>query len=191
MKYTRSLFGLAMLLGLIVVVASNIPESTYAQMNMSAPSAAATNGFNSASAQQQQFIANLSGSKNVPPINTPATGVAKFTVSADGKSLSYIVSVRNINSVIGSHIHFGDATIKDGPKVLYLFGNPSMTGPPTGKVNGILSKGNSTASDLKGPLAGKELSNLVNLIKSGNAYVNVHTIQNPKGEIRGQITTGS
>ena len=152
MKYTRSLFGLAMLLGLIVVVASNIPESTYAQMNMSAPSAAATNGFNSASAQEQQFIANLSGSKNVPPINTPATGVAKFTVSADGKSLSYIVSVRNINSVIGSHIHFGDATIKDGPKVLYLFGNPSMTGPPTGKVNGILSKGNSTASDLKGPL---------------------------------------
>src|SRR5215831_8239822 len=39
MKYTRSLFGLAMLLGLTVVVALNIPESTYAQMNMSAPPA--------------------------------------------------------------------------------------------------------------------------------------------------------
>ena len=38
MKYTRSLFGLAMLLGLTVVVAANIPESIYAQMNMSAPS---------------------------------------------------------------------------------------------------------------------------------------------------------
>jgi hypothetical protein len=39
MKYTRTLCGLAVLLGLIVVVGTNIPESTYAQMNMSAPSA--------------------------------------------------------------------------------------------------------------------------------------------------------
>jgi hypothetical protein len=33
------LFGLAMLLGLTVVVTVNIPESIYAQMSMSAPSA--------------------------------------------------------------------------------------------------------------------------------------------------------
>ena len=39
MKYTRTLCGLAVLLWLIVVVGANIPESTYAQMNMSAPSA--------------------------------------------------------------------------------------------------------------------------------------------------------
>src|SRR5215472_3876100 len=38
MRYTRT-FGLTMLLGLTVVVVANIPESTYAQMNMSAPSA--------------------------------------------------------------------------------------------------------------------------------------------------------
>lgn len=151
--------------------------------------ATATNGFiNSASAQQQRFIANLSGGKGVP--ETPATGVAKFTLSADGKSLSYVINVTNINSVIGAHIHSGSAK-QNGPIILFLFGNPTMTGPPTGKVNGLLSKGNSTASDLKGPLAGKQLTDLVNLIKSGNAYVNVHTTQNPKGEIRGQITTGS
>jgi hypothetical protein len=50
-----------------------------------------------------------------------------------------------------------------------------MTNPPTGKVNGMLSKGNTSASDLKGPLAGKQMSDLLNLIKAGNAYVNVHT----------------
>ena len=38
MKYTRT-FGLAMLLALTVVVAANISESTYAQINMSTPSA--------------------------------------------------------------------------------------------------------------------------------------------------------
>ena len=39
MNYTRYLFGLAMLFGLTVVVAANIPEPIYAQMNTSAPSA--------------------------------------------------------------------------------------------------------------------------------------------------------
>ena len=103
--------------------------------------------------------------------------------------MNYVLKVRNIHSVIGVHIQNGNAQ-QNGPVVLILFGNPTMTGPPTGAVNGVLSKGTSTASDLKGPLAGKQLSDLVNLIKSGNAYVNVHTTQNPKGEIRGQLTAG-
>jgi CHRD domain len=151
-----------------------------------------TNGYiNSVYGQQKQiFTASLTGSKGVPPIKTPATGVAKFTLSAGGKSLNYVLMVRNIHSVIGAHIHSGNGQ-QNGPVVLILFGNPTMTGPPTGAVNGVLSKGTSTASDFKGPLAGKQLSDLVNLIKSGNAYVNVHTTQNPKGEIRGQITAGS
>ena len=68
-----------------------------------------------------------------------------------------------------------------------LFGNPNMTGAPAGTVNGVLSKGNVTATDLQGPLAGKQISDLINLVKL--MYVNVHTTQNPKGEIRGQITT--
>lgn len=59
MKYTRSLFGLAMLLGLTLVTAANIPESTYAQMNMSVPSAAgvpkSTSG-NMATATTKHFL---------------------------------------------------------------------------------------------------------------------------------------
>ena len=37
------------------------------------------------------------------------------------------------------------------------------------------------------PLAGKSVADLVALFQSGQAYVNVGTTQNPKGEIRGQI----
>ena len=50
-----------------------------------------------------------------------------------------------------------------------------------------VGKGTITSSDLKGPLAGKQISDLVNIIKGGQAYVNVHTEQNKNGEIRGQI----
>jgi hypothetical protein len=45
-----------------------------------------------------------------------------------------------------------------------------------------------TSSKLTGSLHNKELSVLVNMIRSGEAYVNVHTTQNQNGEIRGQIS---
>jgi CHRD domain len=41
---------------------------------------------------------------------------------------------------------------------------------------------------LKGPLAGKHVSDLIKLIEDGNAYANVHTRQHPNGEIRGQLS---
>jgi len=53
-----------------------------------------------------------------------------------------------------------------------------------------MGKGKITSSDLQGPLADKQISDLVNMIKSGGAYVNVHTQQNQNGEIRGQIMSG-
>jgi hypothetical protein len=51
--------------------------------------------------------------------------------------------------------------------------------------------GTITSGDLKGPLAGKQISDLVKLIKEGGAYANIATKQNQKGEIRGQLTTSS
>jgi hypothetical protein len=43
----------------------------------------------------------------------------------------------------------------------------------------------------EGPTTGKTLEgNLVKAIQKGEAYVNVHTAQNPDGAIRGQITPG-
>jgi len=36
-------------------------------------------------------------------------------------------------------------------------------------------------------MKGKQISDLSTAMSNGNAYVNVHTLQNPTGEIRGQI----
>jgi hypothetical protein len=47
--------------------------------------------------------------------------------------------------------------------------------------------GTITANGLTGDLMGKSLNDLVQIIKAGDAYVNVHTDANPDGEIRGQI----
>jgi hypothetical protein len=135
-------------------------------------------------AQQQKFTAKMTGSEEVPPKNTKATGTAEFNLSPDGKTLSYKVSANNINSVTMAHIHSGKKGV-NGPIVVTLFHSPSK---PTGPMNGVLSQGSATAANLEGPLKGKQISDLVNLIKSGQTYANVHTTQNPKGEIRGQIS---
>lgn len=54
-------------------------------------------------------------------------------------------------------------------------------------MSGILVEGTATADDLVGPLAGSTLDDLIEEINNGNTYVNVHTVQNRPGEIRGQI----
>ena len=67
-------------------------------------------------------------------------------------------------------------------------GKAGASGQPLVELS--MGKGKITSSDLQGPLAGKQMSDLVNMIKSGGAYVNVHTQQNQNGEIRGQIMSG-
>ena len=128
----------------------------------------------------------MSGSDEVPPVTTSGSGIATFQLSADGKSLDYQLNLTKMNSVMGAHIHSAKQG-QNGPVIAGLF-NPSMSGPPTATINGQLKKGTLTSADLSGPLAGKQISDLVNMIKSGGAYVNVHTTQNQNGEVRGQIS---
>ncbi len=90
---------------------------------------------------------------------------------------------------MGAHIHSGIKG-QNGPIVAPLY-NGLSTIPPTGKVNGMLSKGSIKATDLRGPLAGKILGSLTALMKNGELYVNVHTQQNQNGELRWQIEPSS
>ena len=133
---------------------------------------------------EQKFTAKMTGKDEVPPKDTKASGDAEFTLSADGKTMSYKVNVMNMNKVTMAHIHQGKVG-ENGPPVVWLF---NSTSNPTGPKNGMLSQGSFTSNDLVGPLKGKQMSDLVKLINDGNAYANVHTQQNPKGEIRGQIS---
>ncbi len=139
---------------------------------------------NSAFAQggREKFVANLSVSQVVPPIDSKATGSAEFEPTTNGTSISYTVNVTDINAVKAAHIHIGEVG-QNGPIVVTLL-EPET---PTGQLSGLLSKGNITSDSLEGPMAGKQLSDLIDVMKSEGAYVNVHTQQNPDGEIRGQI----
>src|SRR5919197_53846 len=133
---------------------------------------------------EQKFSTKMTGKEEVPPKDTKSTGDAEFTLSADGKTMSYKVNVMNIDKVTMAHIHQGKVG-ENGPPVVWLFNSSSN---PSGPMNGMLSQGKITSNDLVGPLKGKQMSDLVKLINDGQAYANVHTQPNPKGEIRGQIS---
>ncbi len=128
------------------------------------------------------FKATLSGSHVVPAVKTMAKGEAGFKLGKDGMELIYTLKVRDIENVTAAHIHQGKKG-KNGPPVANLFTGPKKEG----KFSGVLSKGTITAADLSGSLAGKPLTALIDMIKAGDAYVNVHTDKHPDGEIRGQI----
>ncbi|HZG55269.1 CHRD domain-containing protein [Paenibacillus sp.] len=130
------------------------------------------------------FKAFLRGHKEVPPVRTIALGRAAFRWNEAGSRLSFLLVVRNISRMTQAHIHLGRRG-ENGPVVAFLFGRSKFgISVRRGVVRGVL-----TNSDLTGPLEGRTLRDLVREIENGNAYVNVHTIQHPNGEIRGQIRT--
>jgi hypothetical protein len=139
-----------------------------------------TSPFAFAQKQGQFFDAKLTGKNEVPAKDTKATDIAEFTVTGPN-SMSYKVSVTNMQKVTAAHIHLGKVG-ENGPIIVTLF----KTGSPSATTNGTLSQGNITSIKLEGPLAGKQLSDMINLMNKAGAYVNVHTEANPNGEIRGQ-----
>lgn len=139
------------------------------------------------------FVAPLSGNQEVPPVATRASGLAKFKLSKDGTEFSYKLNVANIDGVTQAHIHCGAAGV-NGPVVAFLFG----FNPVGGSVNGTLAEGTITAADViarpdspECPGGVADFDELIETMKAGNTYANVHTLANPPGEIRGQINRGN
>ena len=144
--------------------------------------------FAFAAISEQHFAAKLFGDMEVPPVVTSATGLAEFRPMLNEGVISYSLNVSDIDKVTAAHIHQGKEG-ENGPIVVTLIRFKTLT--PSGPVDGILAQGNITSADLEGPLAGKQISDLLSSMHSMEVYVNVHTTQYPDGEIRGQISNST
>lgn len=136
------------------------------------------------------FVAGLTGGQEVPPVETDAQGGAVFAPHEDGEAIEYALAVQGIENVTQAHIHQAQ-TGENGPVVVWLYPDPATQEPLpiSGRVDGVLATGIVEADDLTGPLEGESLDALLEAMNDRGAYVNVHTEQNPPGEIRGQIVT--
>jgi hypothetical protein len=131
----------------------------------------------------QWFVAGLSGRQEVPQRPTRAAGLAVFYLNADGTTLQYWLGVTGIQNVVAAHIHAG-APGMNGPVLVGLYGQVPPSGGP---IQGRIAAGKVPAT-----------SALLNAMRSGQTYVNVHTNDGtdpvdtgpgdfPAGEIRGQV----
>ncbi|WP_101296884.1 CHRD domain-containing protein [Halegenticoccus soli] len=136
----------------------------------------------------------LTGSQEVPPVQTTARGTTLFQRARDGDEVRFVLIVDAIENVTQAHIHLGREG-ENGEVVAFLFGQQNEDGEFVGPLeDGVtvddltgLSTGDVTDDDLVGPLEGEQIERLLSEMRAGNTYVNVHTEQRPEGEIRGQI----
>jgi hypothetical protein len=132
------------------------------------------------------FAANLTGQEEVPVVDTQATGQAIFVpIQPTNETIDFHANATGIQAVTQAHIHSG-VLGENGPIVVTLFKFDPAQNPDQ---NGFTINGNITAINLEGPMQGKTIPDLITAMKNGSTYVNVHTEQNPNGEIRGQLSS--
>lgn len=124
---------------------------------------------------QPAYGGPMTGAQENPPVVTAATGQGTAVISADGSTITYIVTYSGLSGTVNaSHIHTGAAG-SNGGVILPLTPGPS---PMVGTL---------TAADFaaSGPVT--TFTEAVAAIRAGTTYFNLHTAANPGGEIRGQI----
>ncbi|MGH7320493.1 MAG: CHRD domain-containing protein [Candidatus Rokuibacteriota bacterium] len=134
------------------------------------------------------FNTHLRGDQEVPPVATHATGQAILFVAKKSPQLSFKLLVAGIENVTAAHIQCGASGV-NGPVVATLYGGPVVS--PTGTLAlGSVGDANliTQPDSPECPGGVSSFAALVDQMRSGNTYVNIHTLGHPGGEIRGQIS---
>ena len=106
---------------------------------------------------------NLSGSQEVPPVSSNASGSGSFTVGKDG-ALKGSVTTKGVQGTM-AHIHQGAKGQNGGVIIPLTKSGDTYTVPDDKKLTEAQ----------------------ISAFKAGNLYVNVHSAAHKGGEIRGQL----
>lgn len=148
----------------------------------------------------RKITTRMTGSEEVPPINTSMTGTLSlwlFSTSTNSVGAStttahkvdYRIDVQNGDNVEAAHLHCGLPGVS-GPVIVNLYRTSGSV-----DVSGLLASETIEDSEII-PVATTtpgcfpqitNVSELAQAIKDNRVYVNVHTDKYPNGEIRGQV----
>ena len=120
------------------------------------------------SASATFFTAVLDGDQEVPATTTDGTGTGAFRL--DDKGLHFIITVTGLSGDI-TNAHFHGAAAGTSGGVVHGIGD-SFAG---NTARGIWRSDDGLTSEMIGDLL------------AGNIYMNIHTADNPSGEIRGCV----
>ena len=135
-----------------------------------------------AQAQTTRFSANLSGANEVPGVVTGAFGTATVTWDAATQTVSWEIDVFNMPSgTNNAHFHVGGPGVA-GPTVVNI-------AFPAGISNDYRLTGSATAANLlpRGDQGIRSWEDFAQALFGGQLYINIHSVVNGGGEIRGQV----
>jgi hypothetical protein len=132
---------------------------------------------------EETFKATLSGDQEVPPVVTNATGTFKLELSEAETKAGVTLTVNDGVDITQAHLHCAPVGI-NGPIVAFLSGLNEAGYNVDGQW---ISNATLTDTSISDPACGATISALAASIRAGNVYVNVHSVANPAGVIRGQV----
>jgi hypothetical protein len=140
------------------------------------------------------FVGNLTGANEVPPVPSPATGLATVVLDPTAHTLQINATFSGLTSnTNAAHIHCCAPAGMNAGVATTL---PAFPGFPLGVTSGNFSSAvfdltqstiyNPAFVTLQGGLTQAEVA-LIAGILNGTTYLNIHTVNFQSGEIRGQL----
>ena len=147
----------------------------------------------------KQISELLSGYEETPSaVSTTGNGTFTARISNNGSEIGWELSYSDLEGAVQqAHVHFGQSGVT-GPISVFLCTNlgngPAGTQPcpaPPAVISGTITDVDVTNLANERGISAGELDELINAIRAGRTYVNVHSTRWPGGEIRSQIDGNS
>lgn len=141
--------------------------------------------------------AKLQGYAEVPAVASVGGGRFKAVIKGADGTIDYTLSYDGLEGEVRQgHIHMGQHDVNGG--IMVWICQTSFNADPTGLAPTCLQSGTMTgtltAANVIGPtgqgIDPADFAALVEAIRKGVAYANVHTTKFPSGELRGQLVVG-
>lgn len=144
-------------------------------------------------AAAENLRAEPSGYQEVPTLSSPASAFFNSRLNSDQTELTYVLTYAGFTTpVLQAHLHLGQRATNGGIMVFLCtnLGNGPAGTPacptPGGTVTGTLNSTGVVGPTAQGIPPG-DFAKVVDAIRNGVAYANIHTQAFPGGELRGQV----
>lgn len=164
----------------IPVHTTTAPVTTIAPATTSEPPPAITA---TAPAGQVSFSALLTGESEDPPVSTTTIGRLRITFNAERTQALFELVVNGGTGISGAQLHLA-AEGADGPAIATLFSRSAGV-----NISGTLASATLTSASLGGQVT--SLAALANAMTQGDVYIEIYSISNPDGLIRGQLESSA
>jgi len=145
--------------------------------------------FATAADEDTRLSAALVSTQEVPALFRPGSAIFEARVLDNDTRIEFELTYEQLTAPpLVAHVHFGQRSVNGGVSFFLCGGGgkPACPASTSGMVTGTV-----VAADVLGPaaqgIAPGNLAGILQMIRAGFGYANMHTPLHPTGEIRGQI----